>query len=116
MHWFTDKEAWAVFRFFAYVQGIGWTILILALTYGVLGLPQTESVVSFGRSSLGIFFGLYFIMSFIVARSLGWGVGRVSLAIISGVPPYGSILFERLMTAHRKRRPSHVAPPAGLED
>lgn len=115
-HWFTDEEAWGVFRFFAILEAVGWTLLIVAIIYRSLGLPEAPSVVSFAGHLHGIGFALYFLFVFLTARSMGWGVGRIGVAVVAGMPPYGSILFEQIMARQRKKQPVYVAPPIGLED
>ena len=32
-HWFTDKEAWFIFRLGAFMEATGWTLLISAIIY-----------------------------------------------------------------------------------
>ena len=115
-HWFTDKEAWGIFRFFAILEAVGWTLLISAIIYRRLGLPEADSVISFMGHLHGLGFVLYFLFTFLVARSMGWGIWRIAIAVVAGMPPYGSIVFEQIMARDRKRRPVYVTPPKGLEE
>jgi len=115
-HWFTDREAWGVYRFFAMCEAVGWTLLISAIIYRSLGLPQAPSVISFAGHLHGMLFGFYFLMVLLLARSMEWGVVRIGLALIAGMPPYAALVFERMMAIHRKKYPTYVAPPIGIED
>jgi integral membrane protein len=115
-HWFTNKEAWGVFRFFAILEAVGWTLLILAIVYRRVGLPEADSVVSFAGHLHGLGFGLYFIFVLLTARSMGWGIRTIVVAIIAGMPPYGSLIFEIAMARLRKMRPVYVRPPVGLDE
>lgn len=115
-HWFTDQEAWGVFRFFAILETVGWTLLIFAIVYRRLGLPEADSVVSFAGHLHGMGFVLYFIFALLVARSMEWGIWRISIAVIAGMPPYGSIIFEQLMGRYRKKQPVYVEPPRGYDE
>jgi integral membrane protein len=115
-HWFTDQEAWGVFRFFAILETVGWTLLIFAIVYRRLGLPEADSVVSFAGHLHGMGFVLYFIFALLVARSMEWGIWRIGIAVVAGMPPYGSIIFEQLMGRHRKKQPVYVEPPRGYDD
>jgi len=115
-HWFTDAEGWAVFRFFAIAEAIGWTLLIGAIVYRALGLPQAPSVISFAGHMHGIFYIFYFVIVCVVARSMEWGLKGITLAIVAGMPPYGSLLFERIVSARRKKFPVFIAPPAGSDE
>lgn len=115
-HWFTDKEAWDIFRFFAIAETIGWTSLISAILYRRLGLAEAESVVSFAGHIHGMVFVCYFIIVLVVARSMQWGIGRIGLALVAGMPPFGSIIFEQIMARQRKKQPVYVEPPAGSDE
>ena len=111
-HWFTDKEAWAIFRLFAFGEAIGWTLLISAIVYGHFDLPWSESVLIICGRIHGVFFMAYFVVVLITVRSMKWGFWRTSLALLAGVGPYTSLMFEQIMAYHRKKRPSFVEPPA----
>lgn len=115
-HWFTDKEAWGIFRFFAILEAVGWTLLIGAIAYRGLGLPEADSVVSFMGHLHGLGFVLYFLFAFLTARSMGWGIKMIAVAVVAGMPPYGSIVFEQIVGHRRKTKPVYVAPPVGAED
>ena len=114
-HWFTDKEAWAIFRFFAILEAIGWSMLIGAIMYRSFGLPEYESVISVAGRMHGLFFSLYFLFVLLTARSMKWGFWRVLVALIAGMPPYTSLVFEQIMAYDRRKRPVHVEPPANLD-
>lgn len=115
-HWFTDKEAWGIFRFFAILEAVGWTLLISAIVYRRLGLPEADSVISFAGHLHGLGFVLYFLFAFLTARSMGWGIWQIGIAVVAGMPPYGSIVFEQLMARRRKTQPVYVEPPKGFDE
>jgi integral membrane protein len=115
-HWFTDKEAWGIYRFFAILETVGWTLLISAIIYRRLGLPEADSVISFAGHLHGLGFVLYFLFVFLTARSMQWGIGRIAIAVVAGMPPFGSIVFEQLMAHYRKKQPAYVQPPHGSDE
>lgn len=115
-HWFTDQEAWALFRLFAFAEVVGWTLLISAIIYRRFDMPLDNIFVSIAGTMHGLFFGLYFIFVIITARSMLWGPKRASIALLAGMPPYTSLLFERAMAYHRKKYPTYVEPPRGIDD
>ena len=115
MHWFTDKEAWWIFRLGAVLEATGWSLLIGAIIYRRLGLPEYESVINVAGRTHGIFFVAYFASVLATARSMGWGVWRVLLALGLGVPPFTSLVFEKVMAWHRKHHPVYIAPPKDLD-
>lgn len=114
-HWFTDQEAWALYRLFAFVEAIGWTLLISAIVYRKFDLPLSHIFVSIAGTVHGLFFGLYFLFVFLTARSMLWGPWRVSFALVAGMPPYTAVIFEQYMARHRKKYPRKVDPPKGLD-
>ena len=115
-HWFTDKEAWGIFRFFAILEAVGWTLLILSIVYRRLGLPEADSVVSFAGHLHGLGFVLYFLVAVLTARSMGWGIRMIAIAVIAGMPPYGSIVFEQVMARYRKKQLVAIEPPKGYDE
>ena len=116
MHWFTDKEAWWIYRLGAILEAVGWTLLIGAIIYRRLGLPQYESVVTVAGRTHGIFFVAYFGAVLATFRSMGWGVWRLLFALGSGVPPYTALVFEQVMAWHRKKHPVYIPPPKDLNE
>lgn len=116
-HWFTDKEAWMLFRLFAFCETAGWTMLISAIIYRNFHMPGGEIAVSIAGTVHGLLFSMYFIFVVITARSMQWGVKRVVPAIIAGMPPYASLVFEKVMAHDRNRRPVYIEPPqSSLDD
>lgn len=113
-HWFTDKEAWWIFRLGAFLEAIGWTLLIGAIVYRSFGLPEYESFISIAGRLHGMFYVAYFAAVIATARSMGWGLWRIGFALAAGVPPYASLLFEQIMAWHRKKHPVFIAPPANV--
>jgi len=116
MHLFTDPEAWGLYRFAAYVEAGFWVFCILTIIYGALTLPQAESVVAFGRSILGTAYAVYAVFVILVARSMEWGIGRVCLALVAGIVPLGSLVFERRMGRYRETHPVYIQPPKGYDE
>jgi integral membrane protein len=114
-HWFTDREAWALFRLFAILEAVGWTLLIGAIIYQSLGLPQHESVIIIAGRMHGMFFVLYFSFVLLTARSMEWGFWRVTAGLAMGVGPYTSLIFEQIMAYHRKKHPIAVTPPVNVD-
>ncbi len=110
-HWFSDQEAWVVYRFFAIAEAIGWTLLIGAIVYRAFDLPAYEAVVSIAGRMHGIIFALYFLFVLITARSMGWGLWRIGGALAAGIPPYTGLVFEQVMAWHRKKYPQYIEPP-----
>lgn len=115
-HWFTDKEAWWIYRLGAILETIGWILLISAIIYRRFNLPYDDAFVSVAGRTHGIFFVAYFGAVIATARSMGWGIWRFAAALIAGMPPFTSIIFEQAMSIQRKRQPVYVAPPANIHD
>lgn len=111
MHWFTDKDAWAMYRLFAILEAVGWTLLIAAIIYRKFDLPGYEIFVSVAGRIHGVFFALYFVFVLTTVRSMMWGFWRTAGALLAGMPPYTSLVFEKAMSYHRKKYPKFIAPP-----
>ena len=115
-HWFTDKEAWWIFRLGAFMEATGWTLLISAIIYRSFGLPEYESFISVAGRLHGIFFVAYFASVVATARSMEWGIWRFGIAILAGIPPFTSLVFEQIMSWYRKHRPVYVVPPGNIDE
>lgn len=70
MHWFTDKDAWAMYRLFAILEAVGWTLLIGAIIYRKFDLPHDDLFVSIAGRIHGVLFALYFVFVLITVRSM----------------------------------------------
>lgn len=116
MHWFTDEDAWAVFRVFAIGEAVTWALLISAIIYRRAGLPEAASVVSFAGHTHGMMMVAYCVIIVVVARSMQWGIGRMCMAVAAGVPPFGSIVFEKAMAWYRRKYPTYIEPPIESEE
>lgn len=114
-HWFTDKEGWAIYRLAAFGETVGWSMLIGAIIYRSFDLPGYEIAIGLAGRFHGILFVLYFIGVLIAARSMGWGLLKITGALLAGIPPYTALVYEQLMAYVRKTKPVYVAPPANLE-
>ena len=114
-HWFSDKEAWLLFRTSAFLETLGWTLLISAIVYRRLEMPNPDIVISIAGRLHGVFFLLYFIALLLLARSMEWKALRIIIALAAGVPPYGSLVFEKYIARLRKATPPKVQPPKDFD-
>lgn len=116
MHLFTDKEAWGIYRFAAFVEAGIWGFFVATVIYQLAGLPLGAEVFRFGRSILGVAIVVYSILTILAVRSMEWGFGRVVLALVAGVMPFGSLVFEHIVGKHRKAHPVYIAPPKNYDE
>lgn len=116
MHWFSDKDAWMLFRIAAIVESIGWTLLLAAIVQKYLGLPWTDFTIPIGGSIHGTFFLIYFTFAIVTPRSMEWGWKKIVTALAVGNIPYGSLAFEQYVARQRQKNPPKIAPPIGYDD
>lgn len=116
MHWFSDADAWLLFRLAAFTEALGWTLLISAIVSRRLGMPGADIAVSIAGTLHGVFFLVFFVILLVTARSMAWGPWRLGGGLLAGNIPYASVLFERLMTWHRRRYPAVVQAPVGYDE
>ena len=114
-HWFTDKEAWGIYRLFAFAEAVGWTLLIGAIVYRGFDLPYASSVITVAGRIHGMIFISYFVIVLLTARSMEWGIWRISGALLAGMPPYTSVVFEQIMAWHRRKKPALIEAPADID-
>lgn len=116
MHWFSDEDAWKLFRLAAFVEALGWTLLITAIVSRRLGMPGADIAVSMAGTVHGVFFLFFFAILLVTARSMEWGPWRISGGLVAGNVPFASVIFERMMAYHRKTHPRFVTEPVGYSD
>ncbi|MCM3897607.1 MULTISPECIES: DUF3817 domain-containing protein [Gordonia] len=97
------------FRFVAVLEAITWAALLVAMFFKwVLG--YTEAVAVPGMVH-GIVFVVFVLISIVTAVSLRWSLSVTALALISSIPPFGTLVFEWWA-----RRNGHLAELSGQVD
>nr|WP_040510635.1 DUF3817 domain-containing protein [Gordonia soli] len=80
------------FRFVAVAEAITWLALLIAMFFKwVLG--YTEAVAVPGMVH-GIVFVIFVLVSIVTWVQLRWKVGVGLLALVSSIPPFGTVVFE----------------------
>ncbi len=80
------------FRFVAVLEAITWLALLIAMFFKwVLG--HTEAVAVPGMVH-GIVFIAFVAISVVTAMQLRWSLKVTALALVSSIPPFGTLVFE----------------------
>lgn len=80
------------FRFVAIAEAITWLALLIAMFFKwVLG---HEEAVRIPGMVHGIVFVVFCIVALITARALKWNLVVTGLALVSSIPPFGTLVFE----------------------
>jgi integral membrane protein len=98
---FTGDEAWLLFRIAAFAEAVGWTLLIAGILIQRYITPGNDTAVLIAGNIHGTIYLSYFVAALVLYPSLGWRRWRGLAAVLAGVPPYGSLLFE-LWMAHKR--------------
>jgi integral membrane protein len=101
---FTDREAWFLFRWSAFLETFGWTLLLIGILFQVNKWPGDLWLLPVGGSLHGLFVIAYMFIAFFVHRSFTqkWSIRKMLLAEAISVIPYGALAFE-LYEAKRRR-------------
>lgn len=101
---FTDREAWFLFRWAAWLETVGWTLLIIGIVFQVNKWPGNDWLLAVGGSLHGLFVIGYMCIAFFAHRSftLKWSVWKMLIAEAISIVPYGALVFE-LHEARRRR-------------
>lgn len=91
-----------LFRLAAFAEAIGWTLLIAGILISHYLTPGNHVAVLVAGNIHGTIYLCYFAAPLVLYPSLGWSRGKAISAILSGIPPYGSLMFEQ-WAAHRRR-------------
>lgn len=80
------------FRFIAILEAITWLALLIAMFFKwVLGHTQAVQVPGMVH---GIVFIAFVLISLVTARQLRWSARVTLLALVSSIPPFGTLVFE----------------------
>ena len=103
---FTETEAWGLFRAAAIGEAFGWTVLITGITIQHYHLPGYSFAVPVAGQIHGILFLIYFGILIAVYSSLRWPRKRFLAAVLVGIIPIGTLVFEQWLARkhHRKSR------------
>jgi integral membrane protein len=100
---FTDREAWNLFRLAAFGEAFGWTLLISSLVFKHYITPGNNIPVDIAGQVHGTIFLVYIAAVIILHPSLGWSPKRTLIAGLVSVPPYGTLVFEQ-WAAHQRHK------------
>jgi len=85
------------FRVAAVAEAISWTGLLIGMVFKYLVVHNEIGVQIFGPIH-GVLFLIYLALSVLVWRRQPWSVPVGVLAVLAGIPPYGTVVFERWAT------------------
>lgn len=101
---FTDREAWFLFRWSAFLETFGWTFLLVGILFQMTKWPGDTWVLPVGGSLHGLFVIAYMFIAFFAHRSFKpkWSIGKMLFAEAISIIPYGALAFE-LYEAKKRR-------------
>jgi integral membrane protein len=99
---FTDAEAWNLFRLAAFGEAFGWTLLISSLIFKHYITPGNNIPIDIAGQIHGTIFLIYIAAVVVLYPSLRWPPKRTLIAGLVSVPPYGTLVFEQ-WAAHKRR-------------
>lgn len=81
------------FRLVAYWEALTWALLLVAMFFKwVLGYEEAVSIPGMVHGVAG--FMLFVVVAIVTAVQLKWNLKVTALALLSSVPPFGTIVFE----------------------
>jgi integral membrane protein len=99
---FTDSEAWNLFRLAAFGEAFGWTLLICSIVFKHYVTPGNNIPIDIAGQIHGTIFLIYIAAVVVLHPSLRWSPKRTLIAGLFSVPPYGTLVFEQ-WEARRRR-------------
>jgi integral membrane protein len=82
------------FRIAAVTEAVSWTGLLIAMVFKYLVVHDAVGVHVFGPIH-GVLFLAYLAVAVLVWRRHGWSTRIGVIALLAGVPPFGTVVFER---------------------
>jgi integral membrane protein len=90
----------SLFRLVARAEAVTWALLLTGMFLKYV-TRTTEVGVQLGGMLHGVVFVAYVVVSLAVAVDARWSAGRTVVALLSAVPPFATLWFER--SADRRR-------------
>lgn len=92
----TGSRTRTVFRAVAIAEALSWAVLLIAMGFKWLPEPNNDQAVRIPGMIHGGIFILYVISCLVAARSFGWNLKTLFLALASSIPPFFTYVFEAL--------------------
>lgn len=115
MYWFSDTDAWKLFRLAAFTEAVTWMMLISSIIMRNQGFPGGDIAVSISGTVHGTMLLVYITLIVVLSRSMEWGIWRIVGGFVAGNIPFATIGFERFARWYRAKNPVNVAAPAGYD-
>ena len=95
---FRPREAWALFRWTAWGEAIGWTLLLIGILFQVMHWPGDSWLLPIGGSLHGMFVIAYMGAVFAIHRSFTpkWSTEKMIVAELINAIPYAVLVFEQI--------------------
>lgn len=85
------------FRLLALAEAASWAGLLIGMLFKYVVVGDEIGVKIFGPVHGGIFIA-YVLAAFLVRVPLRWNATTLLLALVAGIPPFGTLVFERWAT------------------
>lgn len=82
---------------------MGWTLLISAILLKTYVLPN-NLIIDIAGQIHGTLFLIYIVASIVLSASLGWNKKQTLIATIASIPPYGTLLWEKILACKRQQK------------
>ncbi|WP_170312960.1 DUF3817 domain-containing protein [Prescottella subtropica] len=91
-----DLSSWPKrFRFVAVLEAFSWAGLLIGMAFKHLPEEGPEIGVKIFGALHGAIFVAYIVIAFVTARVLKWNFTTLALAMVSSVPPFMTVWFEK---------------------
>lgn len=115
-HWFSDEDAWKIFRLIAILEACTWLGLIAAIIVRNIGVAGGDIAVSMAGIVHGAMLLVYITLVCVLARSMEWGWRRIVMSLVAGNIPLATVPLERALARYRRAHPVKVMAPAGYDE
>jgi len=99
-----EEKAWVLYKIAALSEAAGWTMLLIGIIIRHFKLPGANIAVPITGQIHGTVFLIYFAVLLVTYTSLHWSRKKFLIAILAGIPPYGTLVFEQWEARSRKKK------------
>ncbi|GAB7190776.1 DUF3817 domain-containing protein [Kineococcus sp. NUM-3379] len=90
------RQVAVLFRAVAVAEAVSWAALLVTMYLKYVVEAAHEGGVPVSGAVHGGLFVAYLVVTLLAARTFRWSAGATLLALLAAVPPFGTIVFERL--------------------
>lgn len=99
-----------IFRVVAFAEAVTWLLLLIGMGFKYIPNPGNDEAVALPGALHGGVFVLYLVVTVLTALTLKWSRKLTIVALLAGIPPFGTVVFEMWAARTGRLAPAATVP------